>query len=214
MGERLKRQLDQAVATAEKTKSDAVASGSSVQVAEASAESEIAAIKRVLVKWKGGGHDCFAPGTIMSFVGNDMEVKYDLEVGARVQKVDLIDVATGEHRRMVVGSNNPSSRRVTAWVLESHAQHGVLTADGAVEKPEVVAEEEEEEESSNDSGSDSSSDSEGDKPLSQRRPAMKRKGAVLSEQVPANKYKRAAARDAIKKIESLDDAESDNSESD
>ena len=176
-----------------------MASGSSVQVAEASAESEIAAIKRVLVKWKGGGgHDCFAPGTIMSFVGNDMEVKYDLEVGARVQKVDLIDVATGEHRRMVVGSNNPSSRRVTAWVLESHAQHGVLTADGAVEKPEVVAEEEEEEEeSSNDSGSDSSSDSEGDKPLSQRRPAMKRKGAVLSEQVPANKYKRAAAQDAI-----------------
>ena len=115
MGERLKRQLDQAVATAEKTKSDAVAAGSSVQVAEASAESEIAAIKRVLVKWKGGGHDCFAPGTITSLVGNNMEVKYcDLEVGARVQKVDLIDVATGEHRRMVVGSNNPSSRRVTA----------------------------------------------------------------------------------------------------
>jgi len=93
--------------------------------------------QRVLVKWAGGGFDCWAPGTIDALNGNEMTVKYDPEMNARVQKVDVIDVGTLEHRREVMGSNNPSSRTVKAWILESHTDHGVLTTDGSHVVPVV-----------------------------------------------------------------------------
>ena len=91
----------------------------------------------VLVRWSGGGIEAWCPGVIDSLKGNDMVVKYDKTPTEKVQKVDKIDVGTLAHQKLVVGSNNPSTRRVTAWILKEYEENGVLEKDGSIPVPVV-----------------------------------------------------------------------------
>ena len=153
--------------------------------------------QRVWVKWEGGGIDCWAPGTISKLVGNEMTVKYDPEMNARVQKVDVIDVGTLEHRREVIGSNNPSSRLVKAWLLESHTDHGVLAVDGSHIIP-VAADSDGDGES--DAGSSVSSidsdDADDNVPLRQRAKEVKAAPPKKVPNSPRAAVKRVAAKGA------------------
>ena len=149
------------------------------------------ACRHVDVHWKGGGYDCFAPGTITSLTGNDMTVAYDMEIGAKVQKVDVIDIATATHRKLVVGSNNPASRRVKAWIFQSHAHYGIMTVDGSLEKPKQAPTEMDH--VSEHSTDESSSDSADDRPLSERLPKR-----CKSHQEEAGSKKNKAVRSSTR----------------
>jgi len=86
---------------------------------------------RVLVKWKGGGFDTWVPGTVISLESGMLEVKYDLDTGAKVNKVDVINAVTLAHTKKIQGGNNPHSREVAAWVWESAKDAGIITCDGS-----------------------------------------------------------------------------------
>ena len=66
----------------------------------------------VLVKWEGGGYDCWVPGKIVNICSNEMHVIYEIEEGARVQKEEHINICNLEYNIIVKGSHNPKTRKV------------------------------------------------------------------------------------------------------
>ena len=65
-----------------------------------------------MVKWEGGGYDCWVPGKIVNICSNEMHVIYEIEEGARVQKEEHINICNLEYNIIVKGSHNPKTRKV------------------------------------------------------------------------------------------------------